>query len=370
MPADTSVYRHKRSPHWIVSYLDPATLRRKHVTTPFRLDDPTGHRRALAFAAEKSREASKLKGHARTEAWEAWAPAYITDRYGARPKTLQRYEGCWSVVREFLAEEKVHLPAALHHNHLVRYVAWRTAQKRNAGKPIARNTALVELKVLRLVMQEAVRRGFAQGNPCLRHGIQRLPPRQKPEMTDQEIAQIRRLLIEEEGHLALEARWMTVCFEIAIHQGCRLTETSLPLDHIDTERNTIRFEAKGRDGVKHVFTTALHPGLRPLVLALREAGATHTCRLPKVASVHWWKFFRAHGLGHLCFHCTRVTVVTRLARSQVPKSQAMRFVGHSSEMVHAIYQRLEAPDLGAAVAALSGLAAPSAPPISGSGGKG
>jgi integrase len=154
---------------------------------------------------------------------------------------------------------------------------------------------------------------------------------------------------------------MTITFEIAVHQGCRLTETQLPLTSVDLRANTIRFTGKGRNGVPKVFTTALHPGLRPLMLQLVDAGAVVTCTHPKMSSVHWFKFLNEIGLGHLCFHCTRVTVITRLARAGVPIQQAMRFVGHSSEQVHAIYQKLKSDDLSACTSALASLTAPPSP---------
>jgi integrase len=174
-------------------------------------------------------------------------------------------------------------------------------------------------------------------------------------MSDAEIAQIRAALAAKEAKKPLPQRWMSICFEVGILQGCRLSETSVPLDHIDEQARTIRFRGKGKNGVPHIFTTRLHEGLLPILAELRAAGVTHTCRLPPRASLEWWEFFRAHGLGHLCFHCTRVTVITRLARAGVPIQQAMRYVGHASETVHGIYQRLHAPDLGSATAALAGL---------------
>ena len=67
--------------------------------------------------------------------------------------------------------------------------------------------------------------------------------------------------------------------EIALHQGCRLSETSQPLDRVDLKRGTITFSAKGRNGKLHVFTTALHPGLRPLVERLKAAGVQKTSGL-------------------------------------------------------------------------------------------
>ena len=63
---------------------------------------------------------------------------------------------------------------------------------------------------------------------------------------------------------------------------------------------------------------------------------------------NWHRFFRRIGLPHLSFHCTRVTVITRLARAGVPEQQAMRFIGHATLEVHRIYQKLKPGDLSSA----------------------
>ena len=60
-------------------------------------------------------------------------------------------------------------------------------------------------------------------------------------------------------------------------------------------------------------------------------------------------------MPHLCFHSTRVTVVTRLAREHHPIYETKAYVGHASDTIHAVYQRLSPPDvrhLGAALAAV------------------
>ena len=156
--------------------------------------------------------------------------------------------------------------------------------------------------------------------------------------------------------LASEPAWMSLCFEVAIHQGCRLTETAVLQGDIDFDRMTILFRAKGSGyGGKHVFTTKLHPRLAKI---LKEKVPSFSSKdrpifdLPEMASKDWWTFFRKVGLGHLCFHCTRVTVVTKMTRAGVPIAQAMAYVGHSSMLIHRIYQRLAAQDLSSAVNAI------------------
>ena len=229
------------------------------------------------------------------------------------------------------------------------FLEWRTAQVKPVSKKhVSKNTALIDTKCMSVIMREAMRRDFCEGNHCERIGIPKDPPRQKPEITDEELKQIRR-------ELRNRPEWMRVSFEIAIHQGCRLSETAVPMDRINLSAEEIQFWAKGRDGKPHIFTTKLHPGLKPLIQDLRRLGRTATCQLPRMAAKDWHFFFKECGLPHLCFHCTRVTVITRLARAGVSISQAMAYVGHASALIHQIYQRLTAKDVGASVAALASI---------------
>lgn len=357
MPSDVSIYARSGRPTWYISFFDPITEKRLHRATAFRIDDPGGHRKAFDMAVEKSTASKHLRTITKNEAFDEWAETFLRTHY-LHERTRKRMLNGWRPMARYLYEKQIRVPAALTYQHVCEYVPWRMAQHRHNGTPIHRNTTLFDIKVLGVVMREAVRRGYAQGNPCHHTGLKHAPVKQKPEMTDAEIAHIRNELAKREGHLPVTERWMTVCFAVAIHQGCRLTETAVPMECVDLAANTICFSAKGRgDSGRHIFTTMLNPDLKPLISELQKARATHLCHLPRMASKDWWKFFREIGLSHLCFHCTRVTVVTRLARSGVPIQQAMRFVGHASETVHQIYQRLQAPDLSAAVAALGSLSA-------------
>lgn len=321
--------------------------------SPFRIDDPQGKRRALALAEKLSNEFKVSGTHRRAEMWATWVRTFLTDKYQASPRTLQSYEGAWACLQEFLQEKRVHLPAMLNYNHVVAYVVWRTNQKRHSGARISRNTALQDLRVLSLIMREAVRRNFAQGNPCERTGLRRDPAKEKRAFLKTEIEQVRGELRKREGELRITERWMTVCWEIALQQGCRLTETQVPMSLVDEQARTITFAGKGRGGMKRVFTTTLHPQLVPLIAELRNAGASVTCRLPRMAAKEWHFFFKKLEMRGVSFHCTRVTVITQLARAGVPEQQAMRFVNHASREVHRIYQKLQTDDLSACTSALN-----------------
>ncbi|HYC69996.1 MAG TPA: tyrosine-type recombinase/integrase [Opitutaceae bacterium] len=353
-----SAFPRKGRPHWTITYLCAETGDWRQEATPFRLSDPTGKTKALRLAESKAAEYFRTRAGHRRESWAAWAPQFIREHAKGSPLTLGRYEQAWDQWRTFLADAKVHRPGLLTFQHVLDFIRWRTGQKKPSGRKVSRNTALLDVKVMGLVMREAVRRSFALTNPAAATGLRRDRPKEKAPLTAEEIARIRAALDKREGRLPITERWMTVSFEIALHQGCRLRETSLPLEDIDLERRTITFRAKGRNGEPHVFTTALNPALLPLVQELRAARSGLTCTLPRFAAKEWWQLRKEIGLGHTTFHATRVTVVTRLARQGVPIQQAMRFVGHSSRIVHQIYQKLAAEDLSKCTAALDFSAPP------------
>jgi integrase len=345
----TSVYKRKGSPYWWVMYLDPKTGKRKGKATNHRLDAPMGRRKAQDEANELSRETKAFTESAPSERWESWVDDFLAMHYRNSAKSYARARGAWSQWRVFLTDRKIIIPRALDYQAVEAFVYWRQAQLKRNGDPVSINTALCDVRICSVAMGEALKRGWCNANPCAKLGIKKDDPDEKPEITAAEENDIREALPafvaqdpEMYGH-------MVNSFEIAIHQGCRLRETEVQLTDIDTSRRTITFRAKGRK----VFATQLHPKLIPVIEKLRAAGERVTCKIPMLASKHWRDFFDQIDLPHLCFHCTRVTVITRLARAGVPISQAMSFVGHASRLIHRIYTRLQPGDLSLCIAALA-----------------
>ncbi len=355
---DYSVYPRTDSPHWWIAYFDASIHRRKCRSSGFRRDDPLGYKHAIERAREWAENGRGAREAGDAGRWDLWVEAWMQSKFaeGQQARTLRAELHRWRFVRAFLAERKVLAPIGVTYQHGLDFMAWRQEHTTRSGKG-GHNNALGELRLLGRVMREAVRRGFVVASPLERMGLKRHKPAEKPEITAAELRAIRAALRERESGLDVRERWMTVSFEIALHQGCRLSETSLPMDNIDEARGTITFTQKG----DRIFTTRLHDDLRPLIGELRKAKAKRTCTLPAMAAKQWHWFFKGRSdKGHasagvaerICFHCTRVTVITRLARAAVPMAQAMRYVGHADEAIHRIYQRLAAPDLAAATAAL------------------
>lgn len=340
-----SIYRRARSPFWYLSFFDAATNGRVHKSTGVRVDDPLGRRKVLELARDKSEEAKALKPLVAASGWDAWVEPWLRMRYGTgHETTLSRALGAWNVLREWLDERRLATPAAIEHKHAADWVNWRTAQKRPNGGYITRNTALQDLKFFNMGMREAVRRGYCATCPTERQGFKPDAPRQKPEITDAQDRKIRR---------ELKARkmpeWMVDSYEVGMAQGCRISETATPMEDIDERAGVITFDAKG----DHKFATRLNPVLLPLIRRRRKQKKTLLVDMPSNGPRYWTFFLDDIGLPDHSFHCTRVTVVTKLARAGVPMAQAMAYVGHASELVHQIYMRLVPGDLSRAVAALS-----------------
>lgn len=359
-----SVYERQGSPYYWIAYY-PYGARRKCVSSGFRADDRLGYKKALDLARKLAEDGRSATGAASGSEWVNWVEDWMRQKF-AEPhhaRSLAADLHRWKWVHAFLHERKIHSPAGITYQVGLDFMQWRQSHKTRSGKG-GWNNALGELRLLGRVMREAVRRGYVAASPLERMGLKRHKSAEKPEITDDQVSAIRAELVGREGAQPITARWMTVSFEIALHQGCRLSETSLPMSQIDEVAGTITFRQKG----DRVFTTRLHDGLRPLVAALRKAGAKRTCILPRMAAKHWhWLLSgrpernQAGVAPGVCFHCTRVTVITRLARAGVPMAQAMAYVGHADESIHRIYQRLQAPDLSRCTEALTFSTMPGVP---------
>jgi integrase len=233
--------------------------------------------------------------------------------------------------------KRYHSPNDISYSNAIEYIEWRTSYKKKTGKTAGRNTAILELKILAMIMGEAVRLGHADANPLVSIKLRRDKTEKKPELTDTEIVGIRRALKEEPD-------WMQRAFEIALHTGCRLRETRIPRSCVDLTENKITFSCP-KGGEERAFSVPMPSALRPILEEFRRGKEKFTVALPFQPSRRWQQFFIKIKRPHLCFHCLRVTYVNRLRRAGVPREAAMRLVNHASELVHQVYQREKVEDV-------------------------
>jgi integrase len=339
-----SLFRRDRSPYWWVKFRDSSGRIRRE-STMHRLDSTLGTRKAKELAMLKSLEEFQAAGATEAESrlLSHWVPQWI--EVAKKGPTAARYRQVWVAISTFLEEKGITLPEQITRGHVLEYFARRKKGIAGLG-PCRTNTALTDLRILRAILFEAVRQDWIVANPASRLGIKSEKSEVKAELTIEDIALIRSKLPDRTSE-------MRVAFEIALHQGCRLRETSLPLDRINIAEQTIAFEIKG--GGYHV--TMLHPELVPLIQELKATKRKLTYDYYPQISRDFSRLFKRLKLRKkgLTFHSTRVTAITRLARSgKVSEQQAMRFIGHATASVHRIYQRLGASDLKGCLKQLSG----------------
>lgn len=345
------VFPRNGSPFWWI-YFYTAPKKRVQQSSKKRRDDPLGWKQAYDMAKGNARDLGAL-GRAGNALWDTWVDDWISSKMPNASQARSR-STClrhWHFIRAFLGSRGVDTPTGVSYNIAMEYFEWRKTNKRFPARP-RMQTAVTEVALLRRVMHEAVRRGFAHQNPIAHMELVRPKHKEKPEMTTKEEAIIRAELGRREGALPITERWMTVAFEIAIRHGWRIAETSFPIERIDFKTWMVSVHQKG----DRWRTVPLHTELRPLFAALRKAGAKMSCVFPEGsaqrASYHWSMMLlgcerdNVKGiLPHLCFHCCRVTVISRMARAGIPERLIMEWVGHASTAVHRIYQRVRSDDL-------------------------
>jgi len=352
-----SLYKRPASPVWWVQFSDGNGKRKNNYNKQRVGSERETADARLMLAQIEHAEHTRNPLADIVKKWE-WVPTFIKERR-LDPKSEDRYLKCWQWISLFLAHHDLKAPDALKFEHAQGYMEWRTHLKKKSGKMPGRSTALFELKMFSMIMSHAVRLGLTPSNPLARMGIRKDPPKEKPEITPEEF----RIILAALDMRTDEAdRWMKISFLISMHTGCRMRETSIPLNCIDFERNTITF-AKPKGGRKRAFTAPLPDQIRPLLWDLRNEVVT--CVLPFQPSRKWQAFFRDLGMSHLCFHCLRVTYITSLARRGVPLSVAMRLVNHASTLIHRVYQRLSVEDVrqwGTGLSLPEAVAIPHSPP--------
>jgi hypothetical protein len=347
-----SLYQRARSPYWWIKYRD-ANGKIVREATGFRHSGPDT-RRAQQLRAERTLVESKTKAGQVAERWENWVADYYSLRYADAPASLLRCSVAWRTLRMFLEEKQVFFPRQLTRSHCVEYMAWRQKPNKSIGKYKAgHNTAHLEIKFLGIIMAEAVLRNYAPFNPCRDLEIKRVRGREKPELTAEAHTLIERQIAKEREPMRTFFR---NSYDIARYHGARLSETYLnPMTDVDLNgpHSRIRFKAKG--GKMH--TVLLHPDLLPLFTRLRNNGAIETYPKPASPAKEWHKFLKRAGVKALlhgaCFHSTRVTVASILARSGVSEKKAMAYIGHASTTVYRSYVRLQPDDLRECSAAIS-----------------
>jgi len=332
-----SYFQRKDSPfYWIRTKKPDGTWGQK--SSGVKITGDGALRKIHQVVAEETAKESIQAQEGVSAMFRQWVPTWIDYRY-RNFFSRKRCVNAWAHWSVFLSEKQVVHPAEMSYALAHEYMRWRTNPPDGSGRRTAAwNTAVMEVRFMGSVMQESLRRGWVVANPCARLGLSKRQGKEKRAITREEEA-----IIFDALRSRKLAAWMEESFLVAMRQGCRLKEVQVPLENIDTKAMVILFKVKG--GKKHA--APLHRDLLPLVKKAQHEKRDVLVQLPAQPSPRWREFFISMKMYDLCFHCTRVTVVTRLCEAGFSESQTMAYVGHASEAVHAIYRKMRPGALAA-----------------------
>ena len=326
-----SLYKRSNSPYWWVSVKEPNGWVKKRTGWLFR--NPVDTAKAKTFVAGQSLAEGR---NTELSVGTSWVEPVIRN-HPICEKTITRYLEQWRFLDQFMTENRIALHNFAPHTADL-YIEWRTSTRKGRIKNTCRNTALQELKFLKFVQKQARLRGKMIDRPMDDYVVRLSAQKKKPALTDQQIYKMR-------DALQNYPSWMSVCFEIGLATGARLQECSIPCDCINLEFKTITFP-NPKGGESKSFTIPIPKSILPLLTAIKASGAKNTCEIPPTkASFKWRKFFDRLGMKDVCFHCLRVTRVTRMRIAGVPAPDARRLVNHSSELIHRLYDRHQVEEL-------------------------
>jgi len=339
-----STYTRKDSPWIWLQFATGPGEKKQYRKTAIRKDD--SHRKRKIATALRDLEAELLASGAGTtdskDGW-GWVERYLRGRYSSADsaETLKVYLKQWRPLHEYMEDSEIVAPAMFERGHAYEYLDWRCSQvKEKSGKNVSHNTARGEIKLLGLILDEAVERKFLAKNPARRLGIKPDDPALKPEITKAEELVIRQALADEHA-------WMQLAFHIGISTGLRRQDCRIARAAVRWESDDILIE-KPKGGRAREFAIPIYEKIRGELNELRDSGRPFLFDIPEEVwspSMAWRKFFDRLGMPHLCFHCTRVTFITRGMRAGIPETVMMKMVNHGSKLISRIYQRWTAADV-------------------------
>lgn len=332
-----SFYKREKSPYyWLRLRLGDGSW--KSESSGIRVEATGSLRKIQQRVTEEAAKEKRQGGDGSQAMMRNWVPRWIKEHY-TNEKSAARAANAWAHLAMYFKKRGIQHPEEVSYAECHHYMKWRTDAKgaKEENRRVANwNTALTETRILCTAMQEAIMQGWILANPASRLGLGCKNVKEKRAIERDEQKLIEAALADEDG-------WMQDSWLVGIKQGCRISEVEVPLELINLQTKVIPFRVKGGK----IHPAPLHPDLVTMVKRRRAEGAMLLVELPGNASHLWIKFFKGLGLENLSFHSLRVTVITRFAQADVTAEKAMQYVGHCSQMAHAIYRKLKPRDVAA-----------------------
>lgn len=355
-----SLYKQTKSVFFWIKYRDPNTDKIIRTSTGCRMDDPAQIRKAHEICAQRTLD-EKFGGVGfGMGKWDTWVTEFIDGQLSDRG--AERYHTAWRSLRMWLKEGHIIRPADVTYKFCCTYITWRQQPNKSQGKYKAgKNTAILEFKIFRWIMREAVKRDYCTGNPAREVVLKKEPRKEFPDLTDDQLQTIYASILDEPDQTN-RVRFQR-SFAISLLHAVRLNETNPnPLDdvNLDASPPTILFRQKGgRERIK-----PLHPQLIPLFTKLKTEKATQTypMRLTKgrlAWSDRWTQFWKRRGfkdeIPNVCFHSLRITAENVLREAGIEQRVREFYLTHehSTRDVNARYDRVKVREMIACHAPLN-----------------
>ena len=292
-----------------------------------------GEKRQAELMARRQSEIEKTRTTHKSAALEEWVLPWLLFKYGGSPSTLAAYKRYWRTVGRFLEKEGIRLAGQVKREFAQAYMLWRTGDQEQAG----RNSAIYEIKLLSMVIDEAIHRGHCTANPLRKLGLKKDRSQGKAIWTNEQMAAVAQHVEKTKTH------WQQVTFYFGLFQACRLRQCQVPLDCIRLDLGVIQYPdiiVKGGQAFSQPIDGRFLPILERLMHTARKMGLKRICDVKWDASLIWRMTLDRCGFEEICHHGLRATWITRAAENAVPESQAMAFCHHQSAEVHRIYKKV------------------------------
>ena len=156
-----SLYQRERSPYWWIKYR-AITGKICYESTGYRVGIASETAKARQLRARKTQEEADTGRVSDKEFFDRWVIGYLDMRYGNRITTLTKYRQCWNAISTFLESIGIRRPRQLKRDHVMQFIKWRQTPPKDSGvRPVCLNSALLDARIGRLVMFEAIARDFA-----------------------------------------------------------------------------------------------------------------------------------------------------------------------------------------------------------------
>ena len=189
-----------------------------------------GEVRQARLLARKQTEIEQTRPRGSHQDFDAWVVGWLTGKYGGtNRRTLESYLQTWRPLKRYLDANGLTSPHQIKREFAENYLTART-------KKTSRNTAIRDIKIFGMILEEAMRREFITMNPLRRLGLKRAPAKHKEVWKDDEIQTFAAALVG-------APRWMRCAFYFGLYQACRLRQCQLSLSAVDLTRSTICYPA-------------------------------------------------------------------------------------------------------------------------------